>query len=482
MIFNRQSAIGNRQSAMNRIVLYNPRAVFFTMPLGLLAVGSALDRSRFDVRIVDGRLERHPAARVVAETEGALCLGMSVLTGRPIRDALAVARAVKAARPSLPIVWGGWHPSLFPAECLGDPAIDVAVVGQGEVTFRDVVERLADGRGLAGCAGVAHRARGQVVVEPPRPMREVGDLPPHDYSLIDVRRYFALKGRRQIDYVSSQGCRFRCAFCADPFVYGRSWTGLPPARVAAEIDALVRGHGCEEIAFQDETFFTSPRRVEALSDELAARRVAVGWTATLRADQACRLGDELLDKAVAAGLRRVMIGVESGSQQMLDWMKKDMTIAQVVAAAERAAARGLGAIFNFIVGFPGEPAGCRAETLALVKRLAAMSPAFETPIFYYRPYPGSEMADLARRQGYEFPRGLEEWAGFDYVGGRSPWLSAAEQRRIERFAFYVRQARARGAWRWPLGALSRWRLARDAYAWPFEKRLVELVRRPQAVS
>jgi len=456
--------------------------VFYTMPLGLLAVGSALDRQRFDVRIVDGRLETRPAARVIAETDGALCLGMSVLTGRPIRDALAVARAVKAARPGLPIVWGGWHPSLFPAECLDDPAVDAAVVGQGEETFREVVERLAAGLGLSGCAGVAHRAAGRVVVEPPRPMREVGDLPAHDYSRLDVARYFALKGRRQIDYVSSQGCRFRCTFCADPFVYRRNWTGLSPARVAAEIAALVERYGCEEIAFQDETFFTSPRRVEALSDELTARRVTVGWTATLRADQACRLDDDVLDKAVAAGLRRVMIGVESGSQRMLDWMKKDMTVTQVVAAAERCAARGLGAIFNFIVGFPGEPAECRAETLALVKRLGAMSPAFETPVFYYRPYPGSEIAELARREGYEFPRGLEAWADFDYVGGRSPWLSADEQRRIERFVFYVRHARARRGWRRPLGALARWRLARDAYAWPFEKRLAELVRRPQAVS
>ena len=117
-----------------------------------------------------------------------------------------------------------------------------------------------------------------------------------------------------------------------------------------------------------------------------------------------------------------------------------------------------------------------------MKRLRAMSPAFETPVFYYRPYPGSEIAELARRRGYQFPRGLEAWADFDYVGGRSPWLSAAEQRRVERFTFYVRQAWAGGAWRWPLRALSRWRVARDVYAWPFEKRLVELVRKPQAVS
>jgi len=467
---------------MTKVVLYNPRAVFFTMPLALVAVGSALDRRRFEVRIVDGRLERDPVARVIAETEGAVCVGMSVLTGRPIRDALAVARAVKAARPGLPIVWGGWHPSLFAAECLDEPAVDVVVVGQGEDSFREVVDRLTASAGLSGCRGTAHRVGGRVVVEPPRPLRDLGDFPAHDYALLDVERYFSLKGRRQIDYISSQGCRFRCSFCADPAVFGRGWTGLAPARIADEVAALVTRHGCEEISFQDETFFTSPQRVATFCDELAARRLAVGWTATMRADQACRMSESLLDKAVAAGLGRVMIGVESGSQRMLDWMRKDVTVEQVITAGERCATRGIDAIFNFIVGFPDEPPECLAETLALVKRLRAMSRGFETPVFFYRPYPGSEIAELARRGGYAFPRGLEAWADFDYVAGRSPWLSLAEQRRIERFTFYVRQASSRGRWRWPLRALSRWRVERDAYGWPFEKRLIELVRRPQPAS
>ena len=68
---------------------------------------------------------------------------MSVLTGAPLGDALAVSRAVKASRPECPIVWGGWHPSLFPAETLDEAGIDAAVQGQGEHTFVEIVERLA---------------------------------------------------------------------------------------------------------------------------------------------------------------------------------------------------------------------------------------------------------------------------------------------------------------------------------------------------
>jgi radical SAM superfamily enzyme YgiQ (UPF0313 family) len=467
---------------MMKIVLYNPRAVFYAMPLALVAIGSALDRNRHDVRVIDGRLERDPIARAIAETEDAACFGVSVLTGRPIRDALAVTRAVRAARPGLPIVWGGWHPSLFPVETLEERAIDAVVVGQGEETFREVVSRLAWGLDFDGCSGVAWRRGRDVMVNAPRALIDVNAFPPPDYSLVPVERYFALKGRRQLDYISSQGCRFRCSFCADPSVYGRGWVGLAPQRVADDIAALQKRYRLDEVAFQDETFFTSPRRVEELCDAMLARQVRVAWTATLRADQACRMSEGLFTKAVESGLRRVMIGVESGSQRMLDWMKKDMTIEQVLEAAERCARHHVGAIFNFIVGFPDEPADCLADTLALIKRLRGMHPAFETPIFYYRPYPGSEIAELARARGYEFPRTLEAWAEFDYVGGRSPWLTDAQWRRIERFKFYARHAWDSGRWRWPLRTVSRWRCARDFYAFPVEKRIVELVRPPAPAS
>ncbi len=133
----------------HKVVLYNPRAPFYTMPLALLAVGSRLDPATYEVRIIDGRLEADPIDAVLRElSEGqVLCLGMTVLTGTPIRDAIHVTRAVKARRPDVPVVWGGWHPSLFPTDSLSETGIDGVVVGQGEETFAEIVDRLAVGGG-----------------------------------------------------------------------------------------------------------------------------------------------------------------------------------------------------------------------------------------------------------------------------------------------------------------------------------------------
>ncbi|MCA1583227.1 MAG: radical SAM protein [Acidobacteria bacterium] len=420
-----------------RVVLYNPKAVFHTMPLALVALGSMLDRRRFEVVIIDGRFEPDAARRVVAEARGAVCVGVTVLTGAPIHDALAVSRAVKAAHP-----------------------------------------HVGAGRSVEGCAGTVTRAG----TAAPRPLRDLNALPPHDYSLIAVERYFGAKNKRQLDYVSSQGCRFRCAFCADPAVFARGWTGLGPNRMGEEIADLALRYRVDEIAFQDETFFTHPARVAEFCDELRRRRVRVRWTATLRADQACRMGEPLLRTAIDAGLSRVMIGVEAGSQATLDRLKKDLRLEQVLAAAELCARHRLGAIFNFIVGFPDEPESSIEATLALAKRLRRMHEAFETPIFYYRPYPGNPLADEASNQGYVFPQTLEAWADFDYVGQSGPWVTARRRREVERFKFYVRHAWKPGRWRWPLRTAARWRCEHDWYGLPLEKSLVELVKRPQQVS
>lgn len=452
----------------HRIVLYNPRAPFFTMPLALMAVGSALDRARYDVRIVDGRLARDPAARVLEATEDALCLGVSVLTGSPIRDALAITRAVRARRPGCRIVWGGWHPSLCPAGTLKEAGVDAVVVGQGEQAFAGLVERFAAGETAGGVVG-------------PQATHDINSFPAHDYELIDVERHFARKGERQLDYVTSQGCRFRCTFCSDPTVYSRAWFGLEPARVGAELQALWRRHHFTDVGFQDETFFTHTSRVAAIAEEIRRRDLHFTWMATMRGDQGARLDESVLLACRQSGLRRVMIGLESGSQAMLDWMKKDLTLEQVFVTAEKCRRYDVAVLFNLIIGFPDETPESVAATLDAAKALRALGPDFQVALFYYRPYPGTAITDDLARRGHPLPRSLDEWAAIEDDASHSPWVDATKRALIDRFGFYQRIGWAKPTpWRAPLQAVARWRCRRDAYAFPIEKAIVEWVRQVQA--
>jgi radical SAM superfamily enzyme YgiQ (UPF0313 family) len=460
-----------------RVVLYNPTALFWTMPLALVAIGSALDPDRFEVTIVDGRLE--DTRKLLQRVEGALCLGITVLTGRPLGEALAVSRLVRQRYPELPIIWGGWHPSLFPEQCALEPAVTAAVVGQGEETFRELVGRLASGSSLDGVAGCqVSDGAGGLTTNPLRPLRDLDSLPPHNYGLIEVETYFERKGRRQIDYVTSQGCRFRCSFCADPAVYRRSWTGLEPERVVGELQQLQRRHGFDDVGFQDETFFTSPTRVAEIAEGLLAAGLRCSWSATLRADQGRRMGDELFALCRASGLRNVVLGLESGSEETLRAIRKDITLDDVWDTAEKLRRHGIGAAIGVIVGFPGEPEESVLASLDAARRLRELSPDFRISVFYYQPYPGNEIADRLARDGHALPRGLEEWAEFDYVGGSPRWLSDEQRSRVDNFRFYQQLAydRVGNPLALPLSAFARWRVRRHAYRLPLERRIIERIR------
>jgi radical SAM superfamily enzyme YgiQ (UPF0313 family) len=458
-----------------KVVLYNPKAVFYTMPLALLAIGSELDPADYEVVIVDGRLDPDAERTVLSHLGDAVCLGVTVLTGAPITDALCISRAAKRARADLPVIWGGWHASMFAVECLAEPAVDVTVQGQGEATFAEIVKRLAAGQTLDGCLGCTVRLPdGSIHCNPPRALLPLESFRPHNYELIPVEAYFKLKGKRQLDYISSQGCNFRCAFCSDPFVYGRKWVGLGPREIAGTLRELWDRYRFMDVNFQDETFFTRRERVHELAREMETGPKFT-WAATMRADQGVRLPQEVWRECKASGLRRLLVGVESGDPATLKRIRKDVTLEQVQETATRMRELRIAGNFPFIVGFPEETDESVKATIHWAKRLRAMSPDFETPIFYFKPYPGSAIVAEAVARGFQLPKSLAEWSQFDFVAGLpGPWVSPARYELIERFKFFQALAwkRASAGLGW-LQRIARYRCGRDEYRWPVEMLLRE---------
>jgi anaerobic magnesium-protoporphyrin IX monomethyl ester cyclase len=467
------------------VLLYNPKAVFFDMPLALLAIGSALDTEKYKVIIIDGRIEENPLEIISKHINNAVCFGVTALTGSPIKDALYITSEVKKLKKDVPVIWGGWHTSLFPEQTLIDEKnIDITVQGQGEETFKELVQAISNNESIEKVKGICYRNKnGEIIKNPPRTILPMDTFSDVNYELIDVEKYFTKKGRRQLDYISSTGCHFRCTFCADPFVYERKWTAISATKMVDKLAELHKKYQFTDLNLQDETYFTFRNRVVEIAEGLIEKKLNITWAATMRADQGARLSEEDFETCAKSGLRRLLIGVESGSQEMMDWLKKDIKMEQVYTCAERCKKHNIAVIFPFIVGFPDESEKSVTNTINMVKELNAMHPNFSTPIFYFKPYPGSTITDEVIKKGYVLPKSIYEWSEFDYIGSSGPWVSEEKYAFFEKFKFYLKLGYTkRNFMVKPIQIIAKFRCNNNFFAMPVEKKIYDYFITKQKLS
>src|SRR3984957_9693036 len=134
-----------------------------TAPLGILAVSTPLLRAGYQVRIIDSTITHNFQKRVLEELSDALCLAVSLVTGPMIKETVQIAKEAKRLYPNLPVILGGWHPSLLPDQTLAAEYVDVVVKGQGEDAMLEIVERIAAGESLRGVEGVGYKEDGRLV-------------------------------------------------------------------------------------------------------------------------------------------------------------------------------------------------------------------------------------------------------------------------------------------------------------------------------
>jgi len=454
------------------VVLYNPASRTRALPLSLVHIASVLPGR--PIAIVDGRLDLAPEARVAELAREASCLGVTVPTGAPIRDALRVTQAARAERPDLPVVWGGWHPSLMPEQCLAAEAVDGCVVGQGERTFCEVLEALDDGASLAAVPGIVWRRGGDVVRNAARPFEDVNRFPRADFELLDMERYFSFMGMRRLDYCSSQSRTPPLDTGPEPNTL--RWSGLRADRVVEEVAEHARRYRLAEVLFSDDDFFLDPERVQAICAGLVMKGDRIPWSGTGRTAVLARLADDQLRIMKESGCHRVHVQVSWPASADLARRREE-----VLGTAERLNRFQIGGRFSFVVGFPQEPPASLEETYKTVKALRQMNREFETPISFFAPYPGSEWVERMQALGLLTPRSLEEWAELEsHTAKGGNWVPEQVRKKVPRYNFYVRHGYSKsrgGIGRRLLGLGARVRVKTNFFGLDIERQLVGLLER-----
>ena len=327
------------------------------------------------------------------------CVGFSATTS-DIIPVSALAARVKAALPRTLTLIGGCHVTALPEETLtAFPALDLAVLGEGEETLREILGRLDAGdRFPTGIAGTAGREGKGIRRHPARSLiANLDTLPLPAWDLLEGFPSLFNPSPSRIkrwpcaSIVLTRGCPNQCKFC-DRSVFGNQCRAYSPEYAVSLVRDLYDRYGVRELLIEDDTFVIVKERVREFCERLIQEKLKISWSCLGRAD---RVDPDLLRLMRRAGCWQMSYGIESGDPEILKAMCKRLDLDQIRQAILWSREAGLRTKGFFIVGFPGET----LESLERTRRFACSLPLDDITVMQMTPFPGSELYAMADQAG-----------------------------------------------------------------------------------
>jgi anaerobic magnesium-protoporphyrin IX monomethyl ester cyclase len=473
------------------------------LPLELLQIATGPAAAGYEVVLIDAMIEPDYLKKVLEACDGALLFASSCILGYQVYDGYVVAKAVRERHPDLPILWGGWFPSVIPELYLEADIADAVGIGQGEITFMQAVEALACGADLAEVPGLAIRREGQVVYTAHQPVVGFDKFQPVPWHLLDYEKYAELQVRpthlkvrhrfplpgnwtpdnppRAFSHFSSYGCPEPCTFCCSPLITNRRWKAIPGKQLAEEIAELQQRFRFDVLRFQDANFGVAEKRTREFCETLVDLKVPIHWNGTIEIETIMRYQEGTLDLLEESKCHLLWLGAEAGTKEMQERIKKFIEIEHIPKAIGELARRNIIPGTFWIIGYPGESRESMQETLRQAARIKHAYPIAGSEVYPFRPIPGTEDFDAAIKLGYVPPKDFHEWgACFEYKYNshntpipadiRQTWL-----RYNNTAAIYDEYVTEGPRWmRKLLAAMAGWRLERGNYRFPVEQKLFDL--------
>ncbi|MFA4890435.1 MAG: radical SAM protein [Candidatus Paceibacterota bacterium] len=314
------------------------------------------------------------------------------LTSMQIKYTVPLVKYVRENYPKIKIIAGGIHPILFPDQNYGD-------------YFDEVF---------------------------------AGELPKDtfDYSLLQEKVKDVYRHKRA-QVVTGFNCSYKCAFCINS-VRNCQYEGLPIEKILADIDYVVKEFNPPKIYFRDEDFFQDIDKARAIVNHIIKKKYKFTWDASSRVTHFMpgRVDDDFLPKVVESGCRQFRFGVESGSQRVLNFLRKGQTPEKIKFAVKQCVKYGIKPTCSVMTGIPTETAEEREETFDLISEISGYGRDVEIlgPQIY-RPYPGGSLYEEVKKSGYVLPDTFDGWVNYydeNPLGDvfdtdvHYPWLSKRE--------------------------------------------------------
>ena len=398
---------------IKRILLVVPNAKWYRKetywhlhPYNLCILASMLDRTKYDVRIVDANIDDNTPQEfeeIIREWRPDV-VGPTILANEFGVTGHVAARCAKNVSKSIVTVLGGVYPTTRALDAIADENVDYAVIGEGEYVFPALLDYLWH-EGELPEKGLAYRKGGSPVIQERAPFVEPLDsLPYPAFDIIDYERYATRSFKHVVDapralpyakMITSRGCPIGCTFCQVEIISGRITRFQSAQRVVDEMEWLVKEYDIKAIEFLDDNFLGHKTRCRDIFRGMIDRKIPVVWNAMNVSS--FYLNDELLELMQKSGCQYVSIAVESGVPRVLkEIIKKPIKLDHVKRLVETSRKLGMDTTTLWVIGSPGET---WAEIRTTIE-VAEWIDADYTKINVATPYPGTELFDMAVEGGY----------------------------------------------------------------------------------
>lgn len=393
---------------MSEILLVNPpyikktsglkKVISIQPPLGLAYLASSLEKNGLDVKILDANAELltiEETANIIASSN-AKYIGITAVTVT-IPIVYNLSKAIKE-KCSKKIIVGGPHVTFLPERTLKEcNSIDIVVRGEGELTLVELIKS----RNLEKIAGITYRGTdGKILSNTDRLLIEnIDEIPFPAMHLLPIDKYRpniyfnkGYKGRKYARIITSRGCPNRCVYCSSTHF----WKKLrlrSPENVVSEIELLVKNYDIRHLDFLDDTMTLSRERVKRICTLMKERGLDINWTCYARVNN---ITEDMVSMMKESGCFGIAFGIESGNQEILNRIQKNITIEQIRKAIQITKNSGIKTMCDFMIGLPGDTTETINQTINFAIELNPDLAFFSITT----PFPGTELFDEAMSKGW----------------------------------------------------------------------------------
>jgi len=381
----------------NKIILIQPLAGYadrMSFPLSCLALAATLRKENFQPIIIDANLYDDYLARIQNHLPDALFAGISVISDPPqIKNGLEISECIHRINPNIPVVWGGWYPTCSPTEASAHKNVDIIVLGEGDITAISLAKALQNNMPLSYIKGIGYKTGGKASFTPHSDfVTDLDSLPYTPWDLIDFGTILKKYQKKVLQVQTGRGCLMQCTFCAHKVLYPKKNHRMFSASyIFNNIEPMIKKYNIRNVIFYEGTCLNSKARTQELCQEILHRRLDIHWEASGRANVFPYLGADTYEMLVESGCRKINFGFESGSQRILNRIRKKHKIKEMLRTALAARRYSLQIECYFIYDFPFEKIIDKIKTMVLLCFIKIILPRSLIYAGRYRSYPGTEL-------------------------------------------------------------------------------------------